>query len=206
METGMFPDLMRDDVFRLETERLWLRWPRAADASRIVELASDRDVAEMTARIPHPYPPGAAAEVVLTNRAGNLGGKQISLVLTPKQRPNEMLGMVELAQTAPDQASLGFWLGKPFWGKGLVSEAVCGLIDLSMRTVDLSAITASVRTNNAASRRVLEKACFVSEGHGVEQAPARGGSVAVERLKLTRERWQGCDAPTRISLELAQAN
>ena len=29
----MFPDLTRDDVFRLETRRLWLRWPRAADAA-----------------------------------------------------------------------------------------------------------------------------------------------------------------------------
>ena len=28
----MFPEITRDDIFRLETERLWLRWPRAADA------------------------------------------------------------------------------------------------------------------------------------------------------------------------------
>jgi hypothetical protein len=55
----MFPDLLRDDVFRLETRRLWLRWPRAADTALIASLAGERDVAEMTANIPHPYPPGA---------------------------------------------------------------------------------------------------------------------------------------------------
>ena len=35
----MFPELTRDDVFRLETRRLWLRWPRMADANAILRLA-----------------------------------------------------------------------------------------------------------------------------------------------------------------------
>ena len=35
----MFPDYFRDDVFRLETQRLWLRWPTAADAATIERLA-----------------------------------------------------------------------------------------------------------------------------------------------------------------------
>ena len=48
----MFPDLTRDDVFRLETRRLWLRWPRQADAQAIVRLAGEKSVAEMTARLP----------------------------------------------------------------------------------------------------------------------------------------------------------
>ena len=39
----------------LETERLLLRAPRASDAKTIADLASDRRVAENTARIPHPY-------------------------------------------------------------------------------------------------------------------------------------------------------
>jgi RimJ/RimL family protein N-acetyltransferase len=53
----MFPDLARDDVFRLETARLWLRWPRAADAPAIHRYCSRWEVAQFTARIPHPYPP-----------------------------------------------------------------------------------------------------------------------------------------------------
>ena len=80
----MFPDLLRDDVFRLETRRLWLRWPRAADAALIARLAGDRELAEMTANIPHPYPPGAAAEFVLKARAANMGGTGLVLALAPK--------------------------------------------------------------------------------------------------------------------------
>ncbi len=202
----MFPDLMRDDVFRLETDRLWLRWPRASDAVRIAELAGDRDVAEMTARIPHPYPPGAAAEMVLTNRAGNLAGKRIAVVMAFKSRPNEMLGVVGLYQTGPSDALLGYWLGKPYWGRGLMSEAVCALIGLSTRVAAVNCFTASVRAGDSRSRRLLDKAGFVSEGAGVEPAPARGGSLPIERFRLTREIWTGCDASARRALEFARAN
>jgi hypothetical protein len=52
----MFPDLTRDDVFRIETRRLWLRWPTAKDRDAILKLAGDRAVAEMLARVPHPLP------------------------------------------------------------------------------------------------------------------------------------------------------
>ncbi|MEN9708531.1 MAG: hypothetical protein RIQ68_939, partial [Pseudomonadota bacterium] len=107
----MFPDLMRDDVFRLETGRLWLRWPRAADAVRIADLVRVREVAEQTASIPHPYPPGAAAEFVLDARRRNLGGSSLILVVTLKGRPNEVIGAVSL-DVEGDEAEIGFWLGK----------------------------------------------------------------------------------------------
>ena len=53
----MFPELTRDDVFRLETRRLWLRWPRMADATAILKLAGEKAVAEMTASDVAPYLP-----------------------------------------------------------------------------------------------------------------------------------------------------
>ena len=52
----MFPDLTRDDVFRIETRRLWLRWPTARDRDAILKLAGDPAVAAMLARVPNPLP------------------------------------------------------------------------------------------------------------------------------------------------------
>ena len=201
----MFPDLMRDDVFRLETSRLWLRWPRAADAARIAEYASDREVASMTAQIPHPYPPGAAAEFVLTARAGNLAGTQIVVVITSKQRPNEALGCVGLSVTGEDEATLGYWLARPRWGQGLMREAVCALTGLAISATRLNSIIANARADNAASRRVLETVGFIRDGYGVESAPARGGSLVVERWRLSRADWNGCEEIPRRELDVAQA-
>ena len=126
----MFPDLTRDDVFRLETRRLWLRWPRLADVQAIVRLAGEKAVAEMTARIPHPYHPDDAERFVFQARRSNADGQGLQLAITPKGRPNSLIGMVGIgAESRDGQAHLGYWLGTPYWGKGYATEAARALID-----------------------------------------------------------------------------
>ena len=71
--SSCFPDISCDDIFRLETSRLWLRWLRAGDAAAVTAFASQAEVAQMTASIPHPYPPGEAERFVLAARAGDGG-------------------------------------------------------------------------------------------------------------------------------------
>ena len=85
----MFPDLTRDDVFRLETRRLWLRWPRHADVQAIHRLAGERDVAEMTASIPHPYPADAATTFVFESRKGNALGRSLRMAIAPRKKPQK---------------------------------------------------------------------------------------------------------------------
>ena len=185
----MFPDLLRDDVFRLETPRLWLRWPRASDAALIGELAGDEDVARMTAAIPHPYPPGAAADFVLQVRAANLAGTELTLVMTAKNRPGEPIGAITLTPAGEDSAVLGYWVGKRHWGQGFATEAVRALLDLVFRITDLETVRASVMPANLPSRAVLQANGFAYCGSGLVPAPARGGPQFVERLEVTRERF-----------------
>ena len=185
----MFPDLMRDDVFRLETQRLWLRWPRAADAAAVAKLAGDASVAEMTAQIPHPYPPGAAADFILSARASNLAGEALVLVLTPRNRPSETIGCIGLHQTGSDRAMLGYWLGRPHWGQGFMSEAAKAVLGMAFQVTDLQMVTASVRPGNGRSNGVLEACGFERIGTGLDPAPARGGPVPVDRFRLMRDQF-----------------
>ena len=53
----MFPSITHDDVYRIETPRLWLRWPQLADAPAIADFARHKQVAQMTASIPIHKPP-----------------------------------------------------------------------------------------------------------------------------------------------------
>lgn len=182
----MFPDLLRDDVFRLETRRLWLRWPRATDAALIARYLGERDVAEMTAHAPHPYPPGAAADFVLKARADNMGGNDLVLVLAPKARPTEIIGAIGLHGRGAQEATLDFWLGKPFWAQGYMSEAAHALLDMAFSLTDLAAVHAVARRGDLAARHVLEACGFHAAGSGVETAPARGGIIPVERYALSR--------------------
>jgi RimJ/RimL family protein N-acetyltransferase len=182
----MFPDLLRDDVFRLETRRLWLRWPRAGDAALIARFLGEREVAEMTAHAPHPYPPGAAAEFVFKARAANMAGGALVLVLAPKARPTEIIGAIGLQGRGAQEAKLEFWLGKPFWAQGYMSEAAHALLDMAFSLTDLAAVQAVARQGELAARHVLDACGFHATGPGVEAAPARGGMIPVERYALSR--------------------
>src|SRR4029453_18075066 len=98
----MFPDLTRDDVFRLETRRLWLRWPRLADAQAITRLAGEKAVAEMTAPNPPPYTPAEGGGFLFQARQSNADGSGLQLAITPKGKPNALIGMVGIGPSPED--------------------------------------------------------------------------------------------------------
>jgi RimJ/RimL family protein N-acetyltransferase len=187
---AIFPDLFRDDVFRIETRRLWLRWPVAADAGAITRLAGDRAVAEMTARIPHPLERGVADAFVARARAGNATGTALTLALCERARPGSLIGLAGVQPRPDGQAPyVGYWLGRPHWGAGLMSEAAGALVHAWFAWAGGTRLESSVRVVNPASRRVLEKAGFVWTGRGLQDFPARGGPVEVDRFRLERGRW-----------------
>ncbi len=181
----MFPDYFRDDVFRLETQRLWLRWPTAADAPVIEKLAGEREIAEFTARIPHPYPKGAAEGFVLAARKANSEGRGLHLTLALRQRPGTPIGVVSL-EGPGETLELGYWLGRKHWGSGLMSEAVGALLDFVWLATDIERIDAAAALPNLRSQRALEKAGFVATGEGLAEAPARGGPLPVRRYEFVR--------------------
>ena len=185
----MFPELTRDDVFRLETRRLWLRWPRMADATAILRQAGEKAVAEMTANIPHPYPPEAVEPFVFAMRKGNALGEHLALAITPRAKPNELIGMISAHRQASGVPFIGYWLGTPHWGRGYATEAAQGLIDTLFSLVDIPAVEADTRVINPGSRRVLEKSGFRAEGSFLKSLPARGGLFPCEQFRLDRSTW-----------------
>ncbi len=201
----MFPDLTRDDVYRLETARLWLRWPRDSDARAIQALAGEKDVAATTARIPHPYPAGEAERFIYAAREQNAEGKALNLAITAKGNGGELLGMVSVWPDGDDRAEIGYWLGKSHWGRGFTTEAAQAIIDAAFTWTDVPAISAGVFLQNVASRKVLEKSGFQHEGLMLFKAQARGGSVHADRYVLTRRNWaslKGWRAPVVEGLRL----
>lgn len=61
-------------------------------------------------------------------------------------------------------AAIGYWLGEPFWGNGIMSAAVKRMTQLSFETFDICRIFAEIYSHNIASRRVVEKAGYQMEG------------------------------------------
>ena len=193
----MFPDLATDDVFRLETARLWLRWPRASDAAAIHRFCSLWEVARYTARIPHPYPPGSAERFVYAAREANASGRDLTLVMTPSKGKRDVIGSISLETRGADRLTLGFALAPEAWGKGLATEATQAMVDAGFALTAAIEINASVRTENGASRRVLEKCGFTLDSTGLQGAPARGGLVECHGFRLGRDAWSEENARRR---------
>ena len=61
-------------------------------------------------------------------------------------------------------AEIGYWLGKPFWGRGIITCAAKAVTAYGFQTLGLMRIDAPVRASNDASARVLEKAGYQREG------------------------------------------
>ena len=86
----MFPDLARDDAFRLETARMWLRWPRFADErQRSSVFCSLWEVARYTGADPPPLPTRVGRAVRLRCARSKRSGRDLTLVLAPKKGKRE---------------------------------------------------------------------------------------------------------------------
>jgi RimJ/RimL family protein N-acetyltransferase len=191
----MFPDLTRDDVFRIETRRLWLRWPRLADVQAIVRLAGDKAVAEMTALVPHPYSEQDAERFVFHARCANAQGDGLTLAITPKGKPNAPIGCVSITATGErGEPDLGYWVAVPFWSQGFATEAARALVDAFFAYTPGSEVASSARVVNPASRRVLEKCGFAFQGSGFKEFRARGGFLPVDHFRLDRRAWESLKA------------
>jgi RimJ/RimL family protein N-acetyltransferase len=182
----MFPEITRDDIFRLETERLWLRWPRAADAAAFVKLAGDPEVASKTATIPYPYEKRHADAAILEMRERNARGAGLDLAITFKRQPTETIGMIGMRARDRGEAMFGFWLGRPFWGQGLMTEAAEAFLDLMFGITSLERAISFVLPSNPASLRLHEKLGFRRKGPALCPTPARGGETRAELFELTR--------------------
>ncbi len=185
----MFPDISRDDIFRLETERLWLRWLRASDASAIAAFAGLADVAQMTASIPHPYPPGEAERLILHARASTASAAALILAATTQAKGRPVVGLVSAQVEDSGDIEFGYTIGPAYAGRGYATEMVRTMVDAVFNLTEARALVADSRTINPASRRVLEKCGFVLIGTGLKDLPARGGQHPCDFFRRDRHDW-----------------
>jgi len=171
----------------LETERLTLRAPRLRDAKAIARLASDRRVAENTARVPHPYRIDDAEQfIAAVNRTDGEATFVIAL-------NGEVIGACGV-EGRDGSAEIGYWLGVPYWGRGYATEAVRAVIDHAFGDLGHAALAAGARISNPASRRVLEKCGFQWTGVGLYRIRAINSSAPLDRFRLDRGLWASLKA------------
>ncbi|WP_162143734.1 GNAT family N-acetyltransferase [Hellea balneolensis] len=151
---------MRD---KIETKSLVLRELQLEDAQAFSTLAGDYDIAKMTGSLPHPIPLYSAEFKIMSLRRQKQRGLAYPYAITIDG--GELIGVMDLFRSAPDAAlELGYWIGKPYWGRGYSTEAAKAIITEARKTLGVKALMAGAFADNPASLRVLEKLGFKPTG------------------------------------------
>ncbi len=173
-----------------ETPRMILRRWEARDAEDLYRLARDPDVGPIAGWPPH-RSPEESLEVI---RNVLNGPEAWALCLKTDGRP---IGAIELKLNGrtdmterDDECEIGYWLGKPWWGQGLMPEAVREMLRRAFEDLGMRQVWAGYYEGNAKSKRVQEKCGFRyrwrSEGVEVPlMHETRTGHVS----SLTRGEW-----------------
>lgn len=148
----------------LTTARLLLRPFTADDAPAVQAHLRERDVADTTAMIPHPYPEGGAAAWIGTHEARHDAGEAAVLAVTLREG-GALVGSIELRiDMAHRRGELGYWIGRAHWRKGYATEAADALLRWAIRALGLHRVHAAHLSRNPASGGVLRKIGMRHEG------------------------------------------
>jgi RimJ/RimL family protein N-acetyltransferase len=84
-----------------------------------------------------------------------------------------------------NNAELGYWLGEPYWRKGIMTSAIGEMIPFAFQTYDINRIFARPFGNNTASQKLLEKSGFTLEAR-LEKVILKNGEVLDELIYAKR--------------------
>ena len=174
----------------LETQRLILRPWQESDAKSLYEYAKDPDVG---------YPAGWPAHTSVENSRqiirDVLSAAETYAVCLKDGKPIGSVGLKLKGHTdmtdREDECELGYWIGKPFWGQGLIPEASRELLRHAFEELGMRAVWCGYYEGNEKSRRVQQKLGFVYQytTHDLKVTLLNEKRTGHTSL-LTKERWE----------------
>ncbi|MTB51318.1 GNAT family N-acetyltransferase [Lewinella sp. W8] len=181
--------MIMDPRNQLRTPRLLLTAPRVTDIPRIATLANDPDVAKMTLNIPHPYTEMDAVFWLNMAREGRAGGHHYIFAIRDPEAEEFLGGVGITVNELHQRGTLGYWLGQPYWGQGITTEAVAALIAMGFEELKLHRIDATHLVTNPASGRVMEKNGMKKEALLEDYFIRKGRISSVYQYRILRREW-----------------
>ena len=175
----------------LKTDRLILRPWKETDADCLYEYAKDPAVGPIAG-----WPPHKSVEESLDVIRNVLNGEECYAIC--EKGSNEAIGAIELLLNGhtmrtnrDDECELGYWLGKPFWGRGYMSEVAREIIRHGFEDIGMNTIWSGYYEGNQKSKRVQEKVGFIYHHTCKNVSVPLMNAVRDEHINvLTKEHWK----------------
>ena len=136
-----------------------------SDEAAVIEHLADKEISDRTTSIPHPYGPQEFDMTMRTvaGRAWEHGGCPLDFSI--RDANDFFIGVIAFSDLIEGHsAEVAYWIGKPFWGRGIMTAVVGVACQFAIERWNLVRISAPVFDGNVASARVLEKCGFEFEG------------------------------------------
>ena len=163
------------------TPRLLLRPGFPEDAPALAAAIADEAIVRNLSTAPWPYRMRDAEAFLASPRDPILPS---FLIFERTDGAPRLVGSCGLGRRPSGSVEMGYWIARPFWGRGIATEACEALIDIA-RTLGLPSLEGSHFTDNPASARVLEKLGFKPLGiTAPRMSCARGEEVPARLMRL----------------------
>lgn len=175
----------------LETGRLILRRWEEADAEELYQYAKDPAVGPIAGWPPHTSV-GNSREII---RDVLTAPETYAVVLKETGKPVGSIGIMfgknGNAPMGEQEAEIGYWIGVPYWGQGLIPEAVRELLRRCFEDLNCTAVWCGYYDGNLKSKRVQEKCGFRYHHTEKDKLCELMGDIRTEHFTyLTKENWE----------------
>ena len=148
----------------IKTKKFILRPYRKGDEESLGKHINSKEVSRFMSTVPFPYKMSDAHYWIKHNsKLDKLKNKkEINFAI---EISNSVVGGIGLMHIAKNhKAEIGYWLGRKYWGKGIMTEAIKIIVDYAFNQLKLRRVYAKAFIKNKPSVRVLEKNDFKLEG------------------------------------------
>ena len=170
-----------------DVPRIMLREWRIGDAPDLTAAINNKSVLDnLRDGIPYPYTEKDAVEFITATLSAEKD-TQYAFAICINDKVIGSIGVFRRDNVHRYTAEMGYYIAEPYWGKGIMTEAVRQMCAYIFENTDIVRIFAEPYAHNSASCRVLEKAGFQFEGLLRQNAAKNGQSVDMRMYAIIKD-------------------
>lgn len=174
----------------LETERLILRPWAEADAEALYKYAKDPEVGPIAGWPVHTSVENSREIIREVLSAPETYAVILKETGEPVGNAGIMCGKASNFEIPSDEGEIGYWIGTPYWGQGLIPEAVRELMRYGFEELKLKKIWCGYFDGNIKSLRVQEKCGFHYHHTNADKVWPLMNDIRTEHIQcITKEHW-----------------
>jgi RimJ/RimL family protein N-acetyltransferase len=177
------------DLPIVNTKQLSLRKIRSEDIPSLIKYCNNPKISDQIINIPYPYGEEEAKKRISFVLEGLEKGERYVFAITLKGT-DELIGEIGLhLDKTNNSAQFGYWIGEPFWGKRIATEALAAILKFGFEQLNLNKIYATHYPENKASAKVMINNKMIKEAEMKEHYKVNNSYRDVIQYRLTKKEY-----------------